>query len=80
MALPKTLRPGPLAILSTALVVFALAGAPAALAGNGQEITGPSSDCQGQNCPKPTDGGGQASGPATDPTGGTEGTFADFER
>jgi len=52
---------------------------PAALAGSGQQITGPDSACDGKPCPGPVPGG-QTSGPATDTTGGTEGTFADFER
>ena len=68
-----------------------LALSPAALAGSGDQIMAPdsssssssssggSSNCDGKPCPGPVPGG-QTSGPATDTTGGTEGTFADFER
>lgn len=81
------------------LAVVLIASGPA-LAGSGQEISGPKdgapgAECQGGPCPDTgAQGGapqgqgpdgthgrpGQASGPASDTTGGNEGSFADFER
>ncbi|MQX38517.1 hypothetical protein [Roseospira navarrensis] len=69
------------ALLGAILCAAALSLPGAAVAGSGQEVSGPSpsADCQGKPCPD-TSGGKGSGGPATDTTGGTEGTFADFER
>ncbi|WP_299437521.1 hypothetical protein [uncultured Rhodospira sp.] len=75
-----TRRLGTAAIFGVAIAAFSMTSTIPALAGSGQEVTGPSSGCQGKNCPDQAGGGGKTAGPATDTTGGNEGSFADFER
>ncbi|SDG42808.1 hypothetical protein [Roseospirillum parvum] len=88
----RRVSPSRAAVVAGLLAVVAPLAAAPAVAGSGQEIQAPPNgapptpgDCRGRPCGPQGGGqggaaGGQASGPATDTTGGTEGTFADFER